>query len=116
MYGLNQHAIKWVRSYLKDRKQMVTVCGKTSNTLTTNIGTPQGSRLSPLLFICLLADMDLWTEKSKLSNFADDTQSIIISDSVEEALETTEKEANNIESNNLVNNADKAAILYKEAY
>ena len=24
-------------------------------------GTPQGSRLSPLLFICLMADLDLWT-------------------------------------------------------
>ena len=60
--------------------------------------------------------MDLWTENSKLSNFADDTQSIIISDNIEEAIEITQKEANNIveffESNNLVNNADKAAILY----
>ena len=60
--------------------------------------------------------MDLWTENSKLSNFADDTQSIIISGNIEEAIEITQKEANNIieffESNNLVNNADKAAILY----
>ena len=35
---------------------------------------------------------------------------------IEEAIEITQKEANNIveffESNNLVNNADKAAILY----
>ena len=50
-------------------KQFVTVSGKMSSTLTTNIGTPQGSRLSPLLFLCLLADMDLWTENSKLSNY-----------------------------------------------
>ena len=42
-----------------------------------DIGTPQGSRLSPLLFIILMADLDLWTENSTLSNFADDTQSII---------------------------------------
>ena len=35
--------------------------------------------------------MDLWTENSKLSNFADDTQSITISDNIEEALEITKK-------------------------
>ena len=82
IYGLNKHAIKWLKSFLENRKQMVTVSGKKSNTLTTNIGTPQESRLSPLLFICLLADMDLWTVNSKLYNFADDTQSIIINDKI----------------------------------
>ena len=116
MYGLNIHAIRWLSSYLEDRKQMVTVSGKMSSTVTTNIGTPQGSRLSPLLFLCLLADMDCWTQNSMLTNFADDTQSIVISDSIKEAIEITKKEANNImsffECNNLVNNADKAAILY----
>ena len=117
IYGLNNHAIKWIKSYLEDRQQMVTVCGQMSNMVTTNIGTPQGSRLSPLLFICLLADMDLWTENSTLSNFADDTQSIIINENKEKAIEITEQEANNIiaffESNNLVNNPDKASLLYK---
>ena len=116
MYGLNNHAIKWVKSYLEDRKQFVTVSGKMSSILTTNIGTPQGSRLSPLLFICLMADMDLWAENSLLSNFADDTQSIIISENLEKALETTSREANKIIDyfglNNLVNNPDKAAVLY----
>ena len=72
------------------------MCGKISSAQITNIGTPQGSRLSPLLFICLLADMDLWTENSKLNNFADDTQSMIISDNIEKAIEITQKEANNI--------------------
>ena len=60
--------------------------------------------------------MDLCIEKSKLSNFADDTQSIVISENIEEAQEIMIKEANSVieyfESNNLVNNSDKAAILY----
>ena len=60
--------------------------------------------------------MDLWIENSKLSNFADDTQSIVISDNKEKALEITEKESSMVipffEGNNLVNNANKAAILY----
>ena len=116
LYGLNKHATKWIKSYLENRKQMVAVCGKLSSTQDIEIGTPQGSRLSPLLFICLLADMDLWTEQSLLSNFADDTQSLVICDNLEEALETTKNESNSVisffESNNLVNNANKAAILY----
>ena len=73
IYGFNEHSIKWVKSYLENRKQMVTICGQLSSTQDIEIGTPQGSRLSQLLFVCLMADMNLWTEKSKLSNFADDT-------------------------------------------
>jgi hypothetical protein len=43
-----------------------------------------------------MADMDLWSEDSKLSNFADDTQSIIIRDNKEDALEATRNESRNI--------------------
>ena len=94
---------------------MVEVAGKRSNEQEINIGTPQGSRLSPLLFIILMADLDLWTEERFLSNFADDTQSIIVHENKERLLEITTKEANSVikffGSNNLVNNADKAAVL-----
>ena len=34
-----------------------------------------------------MADLNLWTQDSGLSNFADDTQSVIISDSKETAIE-----------------------------
>ena len=60
--------------------------------------------------------VDLWTEKSLLANFADDTQTIVINNNLEKALNITSKEANNIisffGSNNLVNNPEKAALLY----
>ena len=63
-----------------------------------------------------MADLDLWTENSNLSNFADDTQSIIVSDNRESLLETAASEANSVmsffNSNGLINNADKAAVLY----
>ena len=62
-----------------------------------------------------MADLDLWTEESGLSNFADDTQSVIISVDRETALRITKREANSVinffSSNNLVNNSDKAAVL-----
>ena len=63
-----------------------------------------------------MADLDCWTDKSKLQNFADDTQSIIISNNKEEVLDITSQEANSVikffESNSMVNNSDKAALLY----
>ena len=116
LYGFCQLSLKWMESYLGDRKQFVEISGKRSSEQEINIGTPQGSRLSPLLFIILMADLDLWTDNSKLSNFADDTQSIIVSDDRKNLLETASSEANHVinffKSNGLVNNADKAAVLY----
>ena len=116
LYGFCQLSIKWIESYLSNRTQFVEVSGKRSSDQEINIGTPQGSRLSPLLFIILMADLDLWTVSSTLSNFADDTQSIIISDNRKNLLETASSEANDVinffRSNGLVNNADKAAVLY----
>ena len=101
---------------LRRQKKIVTVAGKLSSAEKVNIGTPQGSRLSPLLFIILMADLDMWVDKSILSNFADDTQSIILSENQKNLLEITRKEANSVinffECNNLVNNAEKAAVLY----
>ena len=58
-----------------------------------------------------MADLDLWTENSTLSNFADDTQSIIVSNNRKNLLETAVMEANSFfNSNGLVSNADKAAV------
>ena len=85
-----------MKSCLKDREQYVQVAGKKSRIKVTNIGTPQGSRLSPILFLCLMTDMELWTKDSKLSNFADDRQSIIIRNNREDALETTKVESKKI--------------------
>ena len=63
-----------------------------------------------------MADLDLWTENSTLSNFADDTQSIIVRENKKNLLETASSEAKCVidffRSNGLVNNADKAAVLY----
>ena len=116
VYGFDSKALKWVESYLENRKQFVTVAGEMSKTININTGVPQGSRLSPLLFICLMADLDLWTRDSLITNFADDTQSVIVKDEKAEAVEIAKKEANSVigffENNNFVNNADKAAILY----
>ena len=63
-----------------------------------------------------MADLDLWTKNSTLTNFADEMQSIIVSDNRKNLLRTASIEANSVigfcNSNGLVINADKAVVLY----
>ena len=58
----------------------------------------------------------MWIKKSNLTNFADDTQSIIIERSRENLVRTVQEESQAVVSFfsgvNLVNNPDKAALLY----
>ena len=116
IYGFDQLSLDWMKSYLTGRKQAVRIGKHTSSEVELTLGTPQGSRLSPLLFSILFADLDLWINKSSLTNFADDTQSCIIADTPEEMEKITREESKAVisffNSNNLVNNADKAALLY----
>ena len=63
-----------------------------------------------------MADLDLWTEHSKLSNFADDTQSLCVAEDKEAVVTKTKRDASNIinffSANDLVNNPDKACLAY----
>ena len=63
-----------------------------------------------------MADLNLHIKTGHLSNFADDTQSLTIAESKDGVVHKTQTEASNIieffSTNDLVNNADKAAILY----
>ena len=63
-----------------------------------------------------MADLDLWTDECVISNFADDTQTLCVADSKESVVEMTTREARNVinffSANDLVNNADKACVVY----
>ena len=89
--------------------------GEVSSLIEMDLGTPQGSRLSPLLFVILMADLNLWIKGSFLSNFADDTQSIVIEESREAMIKKVKEESSEVlaffSGVNLVNNPDKAALL-----
>ena len=75
--------------YLHNRKQIVNIQGHMLSTQDMPLGTSQGARISPLLFTCLMEDLDLWTEDSALSNFADDTQSLCIAEDKETVISKT---------------------------
>ena len=116
IYGFCEKSISWVTSYLTDRSQRVMVSGELSASRKINRGTPQGSRLSPLLFLILMSDLNLHVQKGLITNFADDTQLTTIEQSEEEVKKATKIEADKMikffEGVQLKNNPDKAALVY----
>ncbi len=49
--GITGNLLKWIESYLSNRKQRVVINGTKSNILQLHAGVPQGSVLGPLLFL-----------------------------------------------------------------
>ena len=70
--GLGDDILRWFRSYLTDRQQLVDVSGTRSSFPPITCGVPQGSILCPLLFLIYLNDMPA-TVKNKLLLYADDS-------------------------------------------
>ena len=63
---------KWIKSYLENREQFVSVNGKNSTKKQITYGVPQGSILGPLLFSIYINDMVNACNLSKPYLFADD--------------------------------------------
>ena len=71
MFGLNHTLINWIGSFLSDRSIAVRVNGFLSNLHSINAGVPQGSVISPVLFILFINDL-LTSTSSSIHSFADD--------------------------------------------
>ena len=70
--GLHEDAIRWFRSYLSDRNQLVDVSGIFSTEAPITCGVPQGSILGPLLFLIYVNDMSA-AVNDKVLLYADDS-------------------------------------------
>ena len=72
--GIPNKFIRYVRHFLSGRKTKVEVNGVRSNTFLLNQGLPQGSSISPLLFLIFINDIDVDLEADTVASlFADDT-------------------------------------------
>ena len=72
LFGLHHTLIKWIGSFLSDSSIAARVDGFLSNLYSIIAGVPQGSVISPVLFILFINDL-LTSTSSTIHSFADDT-------------------------------------------
>ena len=86
-FGFDQRSVAWISSYLTGRKQKVMAGDSISAAIDLPFGSPQGSCLSPCLFIILISDIELWVQHSKLVGYCDDTSGLTSGKTVNEAVQ-----------------------------
>ena len=72
-YGITDLALKWIKKFLKERRQQVLVNGAKSGWSKVLSGIPQGSVLGPVLFVIYINDMPDSIE-NLIQMFTDDTK------------------------------------------
>ena len=115
-YGFRGKINGWLRSYLCERKQKVTINGFESVNRVVNHGVPQGSVLGPILFLLYINDLHTCIKHSTTYHFADDTNLLNISPNYK----TLQKELNEdlrslvqwLTANKISLNNDKTEIIY----
>lgn len=71
-FGLSEDLIKFISSYLTERKQYVVVNNFKSDYYVATSGIPQGSNLGPLLFLAFINDIVNCVHYNQILLFADD--------------------------------------------
>ena len=70
---INYEALQWINNYLLNRRQRTLANGTLSDYLPITQGVPQGSILSPLLYIIYANDISNIFQKCKAVFYTDDT-------------------------------------------
>lgn len=114
-YGFRGRLGDWLLSYLSNRKQIVEIDGKISDSLEVTCGVPQGSILGPLLFIIFVNDFPSNDNCTDIIMFADDNSYLSTHFSIPELVADTQEKLNEFvlwyNDNGLLINAAKTVFI-----
>ena len=95
-YGIRDIDKEWFCSYLKKRKQFVSIENNMPSVKEILTAVPQGSILGPLLFLIFINDLHKSIRFSKTYHFADDTSIIQSNPSLERLPKQINKDLSNL--------------------
>ena len=97
-FGIGRRLISWLQSWMSNRKACVAVQGVWSREYLFEQGLPQGSVLSPLLFLAYINDLlEDVAKEVKVSGFADDMAAWVSGRGVDECVEKIQRAAGKVE-------------------
>ena len=96
-YGFGNHEVRWFGEFLSGRSQQTIINGILSDVEEVNIGVPQGSKLSNLLFILYINDIVKLSNEVEFVMYADDTSITAVGNTIYEASEKINKVLNTVD-------------------